>query len=276
MGINFGSLLQTVAPLALAAVTGGASLAVMAQQMATRAVVQLAIQKIGQELGLPPAMIGLAQMAAGNQMGGADLNDFSNIGGARSFLNQAFQEFSASDQGNINRSFDAYTSAATSFADGLQARSDQIRTTYDQAASNLETARSNGASDREIRRLESRADTAQQDMNKFDAFLSSINLSNSRRKSSMDMKGVMEGKGSLLMKIAILLGMIADQKMADMATKAEQIGKMGEIKGKNQAKFTQMNSELQALGQELGTISQATANVIKSIGEAGSTLARKG
>jgi uncharacterized protein YukE len=64
--------------------------------------------------------------------------------------------------------------------------------------------------------------------------------------------------------------------MNDMAAKAEQIGNMGKIEGKNQSEFTKMNSQLQALGQELNTISQATANVIKSIGEASQALARKG
>jgi hypothetical protein len=274
--MNLSGLLKTVAPLALAAMTGGASLAVTMQQMAVRAVVQMAIQKLGQELGLPPAIINMAQMAAGNQMGGAQLNDFSSAGGAQGFLNQVMQQFSASDQGNISRSIDAFNSISSNFANGFQANADQAHANYEQAVAARDAAITGGASDREIKRLDTLADNAQQQANKMDDFLSNINLSNSRRKSSLDMKGVMNGKGSLLMKIAILLGMIADKKMSDMATKAEQIGNMGEIKGKNQAKFTQMNSELQALGQELGTISQATANVIKSIGEAGSTLARKG
>jgi hypothetical protein len=279
MGLNIGGFkldFSTVMQLGMAAMTGGASLALMAQQMATQAMLQMAIQKIGQELNLPPAIIQMAQMAATSQMSGMDSVDFSSVGGAQGFLDQAVQQFSATDQGNVNRALDAYSAAASQFAGRLEAQGSRLTAAYERATADVTAARANGASDRVVDQLEARADSAQQDMNKFDDFLNSINLSNSRKKRAGDMKGVMEGKGSLLMKIAILLGMIADQKMSDMADKAEQIGKMGEIKGKNQAKFTQMNSELQALGQELGTISQATANVIKSIGEAGSTLARKG
>jgi hypothetical protein len=36
-----------------------------------------------------------------------------------------------------------------------------------------------------------------------------------------------------------------------------------------------MNAELSALGQEFGIISQAMNNVLKSIGEGASTVARK-
>jgi hypothetical protein len=276
MGFSLGSLLKTVAPIALAAMTGGASLAVTLQQMAVRAVVQMAIQKIGQELGLPPAIINMAQSLAAGQTGGPSLNDFSKAGGPANFLAQAFQEFSAADQGNINRTIDKFSSEASIFAGKLEQAINKQTAKYESAFAELQQARASGASEKEITKLTATADKAQSEMTRLDELFTGMNLANSRRKSAAAMKDVMNGKGSLLMKIAILLGMIADQKMSDMATKAEQIGKMGEIKGTNQAKFTQMNSELQALGQELGTISQATANVIKSIGEAGATLARKG
>jgi hypothetical protein len=275
--MSITSIFKAVLPIVVVVATGGAAAPlVAAQQMALRAAIQIAIQKIGQELGLPPAIINMAQMMAASQMGGTQLNDFSAVGGAQSYINQAISEFSMQDQGSISRAFDSVVSGARDLSSGLQNQSAGYRANSDAAVAQYDAAKERGASDKALDRLMARVDSTQQQMNNFDEFLTSTNLSNARRKGRTDIEGVMKGKGSLLMKIAILLGMIADQKMADMATKAEQIGKMGEIKGKNQAKFTQLNAELQALGQELGTISQATANVIKSIGEAGQALARKG
>jgi hypothetical protein len=106
-------------------------------------------------------------------------------------------------------------------------------------------------------------------------FINNINRERTNKKLNSDIKAVMNGKGSILMKLAIALGQIADQKMNDMAKKAEQIGNMGKIEAGNQSKFSQMNAELSALGQEFGIISQAMNNVLKSIGEGASTVARK-
>lgn len=82
--------------------------------------------------------------------------------------------------------------------------------------------------------------------------------------------------GSLLMRIAIALGSQMDKKMEAMDLKTTQIGGLGTIDSKNQSKMGQLTGELQGLGQELGMLSNALANTIKSLGEAGTTLARKG
>ena len=106
--------------------------------------------------------------------------------------------------------------------------------------------------------------------------LGQLNRSNERRKMERDMKSVLNGKGSILMKLAMIMGMVADQKLGSMMDKAKQIGAMGEIKGSNQARFTQRNAELQALGQEFNIVSQAMTNIIKTVGDAQAVIARKG
>jgi hypothetical protein len=219
MSFNLGGVFKIVAPLALAAFTGGASLAVMAQQMATRALVTQLVQFAAQQLGVPPQMLQAALGAAGMAGGGStDWMSLLQENGA-----------SATQLGELARGFQ---SAVSQGQDALG--------------------------------------TVLQDQ------LNSLNRDASTKKGKADMAAIMAGKGSILMKLAVVLGMIADQKMNDMAKKAQDIGAMGEIKGGNQAKFTQMNAELQALGQELNVVSQGLSNVLKSIGEASSTIARKG
>lgn len=89
--------------------------------------------------------------------------------------------------------------------------------------------------------------------------------------------GAAGGKGgSLLMKIAVALGQLLDQKMTDMANKTDEIGNLGTIDNSNQSKMGQLTGELQGLSQETNMLSTALSNTIKAIGEAGSTLARKG
>ena len=79
---------------------------------------------------------------------------------------------------------------------------------------------------------------------------------------------------SILMRIAIALGKLADDKMGKMDKLATQIGATKD--GKEQNKITEQGARLQALGQEMSILSNAMTNVIKSIGEANSTIARKG
>lgn len=98
-----------------------------------------------------------------------------------------------------------------------------------------------------------------------------------------------EEGGSVLMKIARALGKLMDQKMDTLASKADQLGRVGGEKGmkitkgagegsfsaEGQSKFGELSAEVQALGQEIGYLSQAISSTIKSIGEAASTVARK-
>jgi uncharacterized protein YceH (UPF0502 family) len=94
-----------------------------------------------------------------------------------------------------------------------------------------------------------------------------------------------EGGGSVLMRIARAMGKLMDQKMDQLASKADQLGRVGGESGmrnrdgnfsaQGQSRFGQLSAEVQALSQEIGYLSQAIASTIKSIGEASSTIARK-
>ncbi len=93
------------------------------------------------------------------------------------------------------------------------------------------------------------------------------------------------GSGSVLMRIARAMGKLMDEKMNAMAAKGDQLGKLGNdgaltkdgsFNAKGQSQYGKLTSEMQALGQELSMISQAVSNSLKSIGEASTTMARKG
>jgi hypothetical protein len=66
-----GSLLRTVAPLALTALTGGAAgpLMAMAMKQIASQIAMTVIQKLGQQMGLPQPMIDMAQAAFANASG---------------------------------------------------------------------------------------------------------------------------------------------------------------------------------------------------------------
>jgi hypothetical protein len=87
------------------------------------------------------------------------------------------------------------------------------------------------------------------------------------------------GKGgtagqSIFMIIATILGELADKKMGEMASLANQIG--ATTNGENANNITKLTGQMQGKGQEFGLISNAMTNVIKSVGEGVSTIARKG
>ena len=200
------------------------------------AVAQQVIQQVGQQLGLPPAITNAAVSAFSGAAGFGGANGIPGIGTNGQFNPRMLESF--------------LTRNGMSAMDAAQFS----REIGNQIKENMTDELKNSVQD----------------------FIDGINRSESEKKLKADIASVMKGKGSILMKLAVALGQIADQKMNDMAKKAEDIGNMGKIEGKNQSKFTQMNAELQALGQELNTVSQALANVIKSTGEASATLARKG
>lgn len=109
-----------------------------------------------------------------------------------------------------------------------------------------------------------------------------------KRQASASGAGDEEG-GSILMKIARVLGQLMDQKMDSLAAKADALGRVGSQSGntftsgsnkggftaQGQSQFGKLSAEVQALGQEIGYLSQAISQTIKSIGEAASTVARK-
>jgi hypothetical protein len=242
MGLFSGiSPMSFVFNAALAAATGGASLAVTIQQMAIKAAVQIAIQQFGEQMGLPQSIIDIAKNMAMGQMGGAAA-DFSNPAGNALNFSGSPQDFlsmisggSATQQGAIARGMDMLREAINGVSE-QEGSLDKI----------LEDALQNG------------------------------NLKKEKSKFSEEVSRVMNGKGSLLLKIAMILGMIADEKMEKMAEKTKEIGQLGEIDKKNQAKYSQLSGEIQALGQEMSIVSQAMSNVIKTIGESAAAIARKG
>jgi hypothetical protein len=224
--------LNMISQLAMAAATGGTSMiAQMAVKMAMQQMASMVLQQVGQQLGLPPAMISAAQAAFGQASGVGGNGDFSLNGFSSRSMDAMLRSagFSATERGSIIR--------------------DMQKQVQDQVKSEMKDS--------------------------IQDFINNMNRDSANKKLNSDIKAVMNGKGSILMKLAIALGQIADQKMNDMAKKAEQIGNMGKIEAGNQSKFSQMNAELSALGQEFGIISQAMNNVLKSIGEGASTLARK-
>jgi hypothetical protein len=83
------------------------------------------------------------------------------------------------------------------------------------------------------------------------------------------------GKGeSVFMKIARILGEQADKKLEKMSGIADQIGSTKD--GTKQNEIASLTGKMQGYGQEFGLISNAMSNVIKSIGDGVSTIARKG
>jgi predicted nucleic acid-binding Zn-ribbon protein len=103
------------------------------------------------------------------------------------------------------------------------------------------------------------------------------------------------GKKNFLMAIAEALGQAIDQQMNRMAKLAEDIkqqttdnqsyidgmDKKGNAKESSQAtlnsqKLGSLQSELQAVSQQMSILSNVVATTLKSIGEAQTTMARKG
>lgn len=234
MGFSLGGVFKSlINPMTLAQLAmgpaGWASLAMRAvvQQVATQV-----LQKIGQELGLPPAMISAATTAFGQAAGFGGIPGLG-VGG---FNPRELTSF-LSSQGM------SFTEAA-SFVRDLQKQAKAAQT-------------------------EELKNTVQD-------FIDQINRDGNNKKLNRSVEQIMNGKGSLLMKLATALGMLADDKMNQMADKTKELGKFGEITGKNQGKYGELTGQIQALGQEMSMISQAMSNVIKTVGEAASTLARKG
>lgn len=188
---------------------GPAGWASLAMRTIGTAIAQQVIQQLGQSLGLPPAVISMAQQAFSAASGTQGLP--TTVAGAVSQLAQQFN-LSPSQQGELQRGADE-----------------------------------------------------------------SINSLISQLGQSEESKEAMSGgKGqSLLMKIAVAMGKLLDKKMTEMGNLTDQIGKLGSGSS-NQSKLGELTGKLQGLGQEVSMLSNALTNTIKSIGEANSTLARKG
>ena len=87
--------------------------------------------------------------------------------------------------------------------------------------------------------------------------------------------------GGWLRAIALALGKIADamgERMLEMARQIDTLQKMqkedpnAKIDGKG---LTELNAEMQVLGQQLGQMLQMLATIVKTIGEGNKDIARK-
>lgn len=206
MSFISGLVRSVVNPMSLAQLAmGPAGWASLAMRTIGSAIGQQVIQQIGQRLGLPPAIVNLAQSgfaaATGTQGFPRSIND------AVSQLGSQFG-LSAAQEGALSRS-------------------------------------------------------------------AKIDFNNLMRDvmGSDEFKSAKSGGGrGFLERLAVALGKALDQKMNKAAALADQIGKQGDS---SQSKLGELNGKLSAVTQEIGILSQALNNTLKSIGEAQSTLARK-
>jgi hypothetical protein len=201
INLNFASMISQIA---LAAATGGASIAMQAaMRMVVSSIAQQVISQLGRQMGLPPAVIGMAQ--------------------------QAFAAASGSEgAGSLNTAIEALGQLTGSNpAEVGQAQREGNEIVKQMVESILKRARDGGS----------------------------------------DEDGA-SGPESRLMKLAKAMGKLLDKKMDQMIAVGAKMDKS--------EKQGALSAQMQALGQELGMISNALNNTIKSIGESNTTLARKG
>lgn len=246
MGFDIGGIFKSlVNPATLMQLAmGPAGWAQIAMKAIISAVGQQLIQVIGEKLGLPQQVIDVAKTAFTNAAGlPAAAGDT-----VRNTVGQLAQQtnMSPAQQGQVERSVNQGMSAIESAIDRI---------------------------------IEGMKDRAKKDEKGIeDADLATI-----------------AGKGGFLTKLALILGAAADEKMQQMSTLGDKIAAQGKTNqsfvdglgekpdqskvlkaNDNSQKMGTLNSLLQATSQELGIIQNVIASVLKSVGEAQSTVARKG
>jgi hypothetical protein len=233
MGISFGGLLKSVMnPMSLAQLAmgpaGWASLAMKA--IGSQIAMQL-IQKLGQQMGLPPAMIDLAQAAFASASGQPGLAK-QNIGEAvRGFTQQ--MDLRPSDAGRLEREL-------------------------------------NGMADKSLDSMSKLVDDFME------------KLANKKPKGPGEDEEV---GGSWLVAFAKAMGKVLDKKALQIQTqsdkvvaatkKQEGVSTESEEYKKAQSEMMGANTLLQGLSQEMNILSNAATTVIKTVGEAQTTIARK-
>lgn len=245
MGFNIGGMLKSIVnPMTLAQLAmGPAGWASILVKAVVSAVAQQVIQQIGQKLGLPEGVINMAQQA-----------------------------FSAASGGGNNALGGLLNGAAGGTANTLG----RVATIADTVKQIGDAA---GISATDQGQITRQAEEASARM--VDQVMRTIGKKNGE---SEEAEGSESGGGSVLMRIARALGKAMDEKMDSMAKKGDQIGNLGSngsltkdgnFNAKGQSQYGKLTGEMSALGQELGMLSQALSSTLKSIGEAGSTVARK-
>lgn len=183
---------------------GPAGWASLAMKTIGTAILQQVIQQVGQQLGLPPAILNMAQQAFSAASG----QPFNPLGVA----------------GAVEQFGQMINASPAEIGDAQRGANDVVKQMVD---SILKRARDGGA----------------------------------------DEDGA-SGPQSRLMKLAKAMGKLLDKKMDQMIAVGDKMDKAD--------KQGSLSAQMQALGQELGMISNALNNTIKSIGESNTTLARKG
>ena len=239
LGGIFRSVLNPINLMQLAA--GPAGWASLAMRAVVTNIAQTVIQRIGQQLGVPQPFIDIAQQTIGNRMGNPAAQ-LGSDGSLRSIANAL--GMSSRTLGTLERSADTISRMLT---DSI------LREMGDQASAVERRSRSRG-------------------------------------------EGAGEGGSrSFLMAIAEALGSAADDKMNQMYGLAQQIKDQTQSNtqfvdglgdkpstgdqlraSNNQTKLGTLNSQFQAVSQELSILQNVISTSLKSIGEAQSTVARKG
>ena len=250
MGIFSGIGRALINPISIAQLAmGPAGWASLAVRTIGMAIGKEVIQQLGQKLGLPQGMISMAQTAFSAAAGGGRPDLASVLGRAapsslRDAVGLVAQQFAMSpaQQGALDRT-----------------ASKAVNSLLDQAVS---------------------------DAKRFAA----------QAKENGEESGTVNAKGGFLRAIAAALGQAADSKMnemSDLAGKiADQAGKNNDLVNSlgskdpngnqsaqlqnNGTQLGSLNSMFQAVSQELSILQNVISTSLKSVGEAQSTVARKG
>lgn len=240
----------------------------LVKQVVTKTMVQQLMQTMARSLVQQMGMQLLQQAAQQLNLG-------------QSQTNQAYDQFNRTAGFSGNEGLSA-NDMASARANGVAAfNASGGYTAVNDARQMFEYLQRAGASPSDIgtayRDYRSAVADAEQDLNNFvENEIFKMNTDLQQRRLDGDVSAVMNGKGSILMKLAIALGKMADQKVNDMANLADRIGKFGKVGPKQMAQYNELNAQLQAHSQELSIVSKSIDQVLKSIGEAASTIARKG
>jgi hypothetical protein len=311
MGL-LGSIVKIAAPIALTALTGGAAGPAMLQMVLKEAIkqaVMAGLAKIGQQMGIPPQIMNIATAFVANKMGdpglannmlrGVDVNMAGEYGVARQFgalkddIAAAFRNGASQDPISNFRS--------------MRDVADFAEKTFDLSPS--DAGRLNNA----MGQFESAADRLLKDFIKKATGQEKLEGKSEGKKGKMSLimqlamalGEAMDNKMERMVAVAGQLNDLSTETAAKMNNNASQMDALGnrmrglskkDSKGlqalsnnstaigmRNQALQTEqagkngvLSAELQGLAQELGLLSNALNTVIKSIGEANTTLARKG
>jgi hypothetical protein len=247
--INPASLMQ----LAM----GPAGWASLAMKTIGTAIAQQLIQQLGQKLGLPPVVIGMAQQAFAQNAGLSTSQTFS--------VDQAVS--------GLSRQFNLNPMQEGSLLRGASKLSESInKMVYEQIknASQSEEVREIVANGKKFRKPGQ----------------PSVSDSIASRNQGILMKlatalgKLMDQKMDDMSKLTDEIGRLGQKNANDLRA-------FGEVKSKNQNQYdalrkegdsqlATMNGQLQGLAQEMNMLSQALSTTIKTIGEANAAMARKG